>query len=190
MPQIEIAADTFEMMQADAQPLVDTADTIIKRWGMFYREHKEPEPTRAPGFKVAITYPGHVAPSLRHTKVVSAEIDGMKLPKGTLYWNALLDHMIVRACDRIKSAEQLRRLILVNHVQGRKEDTGYHYIEKANVSVQGQDSDAAWKAVYHIGKYLDLTGEVMFVWAHKEGAARPGEMGILRFDKQKSRRAD
>jgi hypothetical protein len=182
--KIDIADDTLEMMQADAKPLVDTYDTVIKRWGAFYREHgrQEPEPERKQSSKDT-NYPPHSAPSLTHTRIIHAVIDGSNAGKKGLYWNAILDALIVRTADQVKSTDQLKRLILVNHVKGRKLDQGYHYIPEADVSVQGQDSDAAWKAAYHLAKFLKIGVEVHFVWAHKPGAAKPGEWGVLKIEK-------
>jgi hypothetical protein len=43
-------------------------------------------------------------------------------------------------------------------VKGKKEDEGYRYLADVNLSVQGQDANAAW------AKQLNCPFEVIFAW--------------------------
>jgi hypothetical protein len=92
-----------------------------------------------------------------------------------------LDEAIRAAKKRAKSDDDLKRLILVNTAVGKKEDEGYRYLSDAHISVQGQDSNAAWKAVFYIAKQLGIPFEVIFTWRAKEGAAFPGVTGRFNY---------
>jgi hypothetical protein len=49
-------------------------------------------------------------------------------------------------------------------VKGKKEDEGYRYLADVNLSVQGQDANAAWKGASHMAKQLNCPFEVIFAW--------------------------
>ena len=69
----------------------------------------------------------------------------------------------------------MKELIRVNSVLGKKEDQGYRYLASVGVSVQGQDSNSAWKAVSHIAKVMHLPVNVLFVWYENQKATYPGQ---------------
>jgi hypothetical protein len=48
------------------------------------------------------------------------------------------------------------------------------------LSVQGQDANAAWRAVMFIVQNLNASVEVSFIWRNKEGAENPGKTGSMR----------
>jgi hypothetical protein len=111
--------------------------------------------------------------------VLSAELQGAKIQKPNLYWNAILNEVVVTAKAKVSDPKKLDALIIVNHEIGKKDDQGYHYIPAADISLQGQDANAAWKAIFHIVKALDLTIDVTYMWYDNDKAAKPGEMGRL-----------
>jgi len=74
----------------------------------------------------------------------------------------------------------LKKIILVNYVDGKGvQDKGYRFIEDAKLSVQGQDSNAAWKAAFHIIKAVGMNIDVSFGWENKDKAAYPGKSGRM-----------
>jgi hypothetical protein len=180
MPQVQIADETLARLQKLAIPLVDTADTVINRIIDAYENGS----ARYTGEKLAeIAYKGRPfdaasPPDLTHTKVLSAKLDGSALAKGA-NWNGLLKQAIRLAKQRTKSIDDLKRLVIVNHVVGQKDDEGYEYLADAGLSVQGQDAKAAWRGTAHIARQLGISVEVVFLWRHKEKAAFPGETGRL-----------
>jgi hypothetical protein len=180
MPQIEIGEATLARLQKHAVPLLDTFDTVINRGFDIYEAHNgQPVAVKAsePACNARTFDPGS-PPDLTHTKVLSAKLDGVLLARGA-NWNGLLKHAIRLAKQRTKNPEDLKCLIIVNHVTGQKDDEGYEYLAGAGLSVQGQDAKAAWRGVAHIAQQLGISVEVTFLWRHKDKAAFPGETGRL-----------
>lgn len=116
-------------------------------------------------------------PDLTHTKVLTIEFHGEPLDRRQANWNALLDSAVRKAKSEAKSATELKRLVFVNLEDGKKTDKGYRFLPDVNLSVQGQDTNGAWKAVCHIAQQLGCQLKVTFVWSDREGAAFPGVTG-------------
>jgi hypothetical protein len=104
---------------------------------------------------------------------------GTSLPKNDVTWNGLLNHVIIQAHAKVQSFADLKKLIHVNMIPGKKDDEGYRYLKDANVSVQGQDANAAWQTAYHAAAQLGFEVDVTFLWRQKEKAAHPGVTGRL-----------
>jgi hypothetical protein len=66
--------------------------------------------------------------------VVEAEVS---LGKGA-NWNGLLKQAIRLAKRRAKSADELKRLVIVNHVPGKKDDEGYEYLSAPTCPCRGR----------------------------------------------------
>lgn len=174
MPEITIQQSTYERLQQHAKAFVDTPDTVILRALDALDQLGGQTPAangRAPDTERRID--PRALPRLTHTKVLDAAIDGRPLTKPN--WNLLLDDMIRHAMKRTGSFEKLQRLCPVNMVRGRKEDEGYGYLPDIDVSVQGQDANAACRAVITAAQGLGIPLEIGFMWRPKEGAAYPGE---------------
>lgn len=122
-------------------------------------------------------------PNLTHTKVLSIQLNGTEFPPEATTWNALLLEAARIARKEIQSDEELRSLIAVNFVFGKKENDGYRYLKDADLSVQGQDSNKAWKGTFQIARKLGLTFEVIFAWREKEDSENPGIRGRFRRSK-------
>jgi hypothetical protein len=180
LKQIEISDSTFQRLQKLAKPLVDTTDSVIALLIDYYEKHKF---TSAMESNFAPQYPTKTfdcgdAPNLTHTKLVNAKVNGNALGNKN-NWNKLLSEVVILTAGHCKTEEDLRRAIIVNFVKGRKEDNGYHFLPKVNLSIQGQSAGDAWKAIWHIVKRFDISIEVDFVWHNKPEAAFPGEAGRL-----------
>ncbi len=184
---LQISSTTITRLQKHAKPFVDTVDSVINRILDHY-ENSSGQSSDDGGDVFAIgsiqDFDPASPPDLTHTKVLSVEFDKRGFPRSDTTWNALLNEAICLAKRSAKSDDQMKRLILVNFVKGKKENEGYRYLPDADLSVQGQDANAAWKATYHIARQLQITFEVIFTWRTKDGAANPGTTG--RF-KQKPR---
>jgi hypothetical protein len=180
MPQIELSTATFGRLQQLAEPFVDTPETVINKLIDAYESRaKAPAAveSQASGTTAKAFNPAS-PPDLKHTKVLSAKVDGEALEKGA-NWNGILVAAIRKATATAKAPDDLRRLIIVNFVPGRKDDEGYKYLPEAEISVQGQDANSSWKGAAHIAQRLGFPLEVEFLWREKEGAEHPGEMGRL-----------
>ncbi len=177
---LQLSPTTIARLQRHAKPFVDTVDTVINRILDTYESNSD---HGSNGEDDAVAdgnireFPPSASPDLRHTKVLSLEFNKKKFSRAETNWNSLLNEAIRIAKAKAKSDDELKRLIIVNYVKGRKEDEGYHYLSDVNLSVQGQDANAAWKGTFHIAKQLQCTFEVIFAWRMKDGAAYPGITG-------------
>jgi hypothetical protein len=178
---IELSDSTFSRLQAFAVPLVDTAESTIIRLLDAYEGKTEPgEGAFDPVRREIREFESDDPPDLTHTKVLAASFAGKALGPSETHWNGLLNTAVRAAAADGRSIEELQRLILVNFTAGRKEDEGYRFLEGAGLSVQGQDANAAWRAVAHIAKRLGVSVNVVFVWRQNERAAHPGVSAQLR----------
>lgn len=179
MVQLEISSETFERLQKLAIPLIDTVETVIIK--LMDRHAPEPEAIESTTRigKAPLIFTPAAPPSLTHAKVLRINFDGEPLSVG-VNWAGLLREAVKRLPSNAKTSDALRRLIVVNFVEGRKEDEGYHYLPEANLSLQGQDAVDAARAAFHIAQQMGWALEVEFVWRNKPGAAHPGRMGLLK----------
>jgi hypothetical protein len=97
-------------------------------------------------------------------------------------WNDLLSQAHAEALEKLGSFEVLKRISLSAITQERREDSGFHYQAALGFSIQYVDSNNAWRHVLTLAKRLGVSVEVQVRWREKEGAAFPGEFGILRWE--------
>jgi hypothetical protein len=173
MPEITIQQSTFERLQRHAKPLVDTTDTVIVRALDALDLRLAEDDGAGPAPEAERLIDPRALPSLTHTKVLDASIEGQRISKAN--WNRLLEEMLSRAMKRVGSFEKLRPLCPVNVVRGRKEDEGYSYLREIDLSVQGQDANGACRAIVMAAQSLGIAVDVGFMWRLKDGAAHPGE---------------
>lgn len=174
MPDVSLQISTFERLQGHAKPLIDTIDSVINR-ALDVLEKCAPPAAISPAYPNAQEQriDPRKLPKLTHTKVLDAAIAGTSITRPN--WNLLLEEMLQLAMKRVATFDKLQKLCPVNMVNGRKEDEGYHYLPDLDISVQGQDSNGACRAVVTVVQALDIALEIGFMWRHKEGAAFPGE---------------
>lgn len=176
VPLVDLSEPTYQQLQKLAEPFVDKTpeDVIIK---LIHSYVGGSQTATAPISSGPKEYGIGAAPNLGHTKVLSAELNGVALQNAN--WNRLLDQVILQAANKLKDVKALKELIVVNSVEGKKEDQGYRFLSAAGVSVQGQDSNGAWKAVAHLAKAAKFSVQVVFVWYDNPKAANPGRTGKL-----------
>jgi hypothetical protein len=179
MPQIAITDATLARLQKHAVPLIDSFDTLINRvFDAYEANNGTGDAAVSESVDTVRTFTASSPPDLTHTKVLSAKIDGTPLAKGA-NWNGLLKQAVRLAKRRAATADELKRLVIVNFAPGKKDNEGYEYLSDADLSVQGQDAKGAWRGVAHIAQQLGVPVEVVFLWRHKDKAAFPGETGCL-----------
>ncbi len=192
---IEISDNNFKRIQEISEPLVDTVDTVLARLLDSYEKFsKEVVPTgtlsdaRLPSAYLDVEdFPPYLAnlkeydafnpPDLTHTGIKAAKFAGTRIDSPS--WNVLLDVSIRQAVRKLGGVEHLRKVVPINVMEGKKTDQGYRYLADVNVSVQGQSAKDAWRATAKIARRLAHTVHVQFYWQNKEGAERPGEVGIF-----------
>jgi len=138
----------------------------------------------APTKSAEMQFPPDLAPDLTFTHVVSISVAGKEYAKKDRYWNTVMFDVVARAAEKLKSKEKVMQLIPVNYVDGvgPKERGGFRYIEEGGFSVQGQDSNAAWKTIFHIAKALGWKVETIFRWEDNAKSANPGKVGRMTYE--------
>jgi hypothetical protein len=181
MPSVELSPQTFARLQTHAVPLVDNIETVISRLIDFYESRDgAPIGASANGDASKIRQFNPLSPPpLAHTKILNVEFCGMALDHGQSNWNGLLNAAVRHAKAQAKSTKELKQLVIIPYVEGLKADEGYRFLPDVGISIQGQDSNGAWKAACHVAQKLNLPVSATFVWREKEGAAFPGVTGQL-----------
>ncbi|MGD0191400.1 MAG: hypothetical protein ABSD74_11720 [Rhizomicrobium sp.] len=179
MPEFRVSDATFSRLKKHAEPLVDNSDSLLNRILDVYEQNASPP--RRPSTQITDSprvFSVSSPPNLLHTKVLSAKINGVALSKPN--WNKLLVELVRRAKGKLSIPADAKKFVIVNFVRGKKEDEGYRYVPEIGISVQGQDSNSAWRGASHLAQQLGIPVEVEFMWRMKEGALHPGLIGILR----------
>jgi hypothetical protein len=178
---VKLSTSLFERLQAHATPLVDTIETVILR----AVDALDAQKAAANGSKTAPADEGPIEfkpgrhPSLSHTTPKAITLNGKEFAKGDIYWNTLMYATIREAHAQGHTLEQITSEMIVKHVQGKKEDNGYKFLEEVGISVQGQDANAAWKQAYTMATAFEMSIQVIFTWQANEKAAQPNVTGIF-----------
>lgn len=180
MPQVDLTDATFARLRKLAVPFEDTPETVIQKL-LNAHEQKPSVQNASSNPTQSATQPQHFdaisPPDLTHTKLLSAKLNGAYLREEN--WNQLLVEAIRLAKTHASTNDELRRLIPVNFMIGKKNNDGYRFYSDIGLSVQGQQANTAWKGAYHIARQLGISIEAEFQWRVKDGAAHPGVTGRL-----------
>ena len=179
MPHIEVQNTTFQRLQRLAEPFVDTPETVILRALDKLEDGTPNTPTAHRPAKVDLVIDPRNIPNLTHTKLLSAKLDGKDFVR--VNWNSLLDEALRIATRAGLMAGDIQRICSVNVKQGKKTDEGYGFLDDANLSVQGQDANAACRGIVAIARHLKVGMAIEFTWREKDGAAHPGKVAIINY---------
>ena len=204
--KVEVSQETYDRLQQRAVPFEDTPESVIVK----LLDESRVEGHRGSGrvssetdcgrevataaqrgasaqpfgpgaeVDVAISDP-FSPPSLKHTKVLCAEVDGQEVTKAN--WATVRHAVVAIALDR--GGYNLRRLLEVcpmNAIAPPKYDEGYSYYQDLGLSIQGQDANHAWQATAAMARALGLRVKVRFQWRAKTDAEYPGKLGLLTID--------
>lgn len=182
MPNISIKNETLARLQKIAIPLVDTADSVIRRvLDAFEASNNFDIPgTKDSGPGMPIKDNGAVMlfnwrnpPVLAHTTVTQVVLNGEQFVKSDNFWNSIMFAVIRAAKKHGKTADQLSQLLFVNHAKGQKTDNGYKFMPDVGLSIQGQNSDNAFRQSFALAEVMKFKLEVFFRWQNKPEAAFP-----------------
>lgn len=187
MPTAELSDLTNSRLQAIAIPLTDTHDSVIARLLDHWDATKENQPkVIKPGDPTGMKEDGRTMvfdpatpPQLNFTTPMQAIINGKKLAKGETYWNTMMNTMIREVYAKGHNAQAIHDMLFINACVGKKEDNGYKFLEDVGLSVQGQDSNAAFRQMYQLAALNGITFEVGFRWQDNEKAAYPNREAVL-----------
>jgi hypothetical protein len=168
---VTLAPGTIDRLKAHAEPLIDTADSVVNK-AIDALEALSGKSV-SPDHGLRSVNPA-APPNLSYTTVHSVVLDGKSFAPAECYWNHLMLAAIREAKKKLGSKEKVKNLVLCNNVLGKKEDNGYKYLEDVGISVQGQDANGAWKTTYHVLEAIKVPVEVVFSWQDNPKAASPG----------------
>jgi len=95
------------------------------------------------------------------------------------FWNRLLFTAISMAAKTLPK-DEVAVLVTCGFVPGKRKAAGYYYIGEADISVQAQNANSAWRATYHILEAIRMPVEIEFSWQigwkPAKGDAAPAKM--------------
>lgn len=145
----------------------------------------QPQTLEKTGDEETLSFEGTKVPSLLHTRLIDATLDGDDIPKKPNYtyltWNGLRDHLIRRVIKSCDNADLLINLEIQGVISGDRRDAGYKptKIQNKPYSIQGQGSQICWADSVTISKKMGWQIRAEFQWLDKPNAARPGKNAIL-----------
>ncbi len=134
MKKIDISDELFLRLQAQAEPLVDTIETVIERAvsSLEAGSSKAPSaPTGAVSTGKLISFDAFSPPDLKHALPKRIRIDGVVFKKN--YWNALMIEMITRSAGKLPTIQAVKDEIYAPIQDGESHASGYYYAIGANI---------------------------------------------------------
>lgn len=113
--------------------------------------------------------------SLTHAKMIEGRFDEERAAN----WADLIDCAVRTA---LKKGLPLRDVkAIVNLEDGEVNERGFHRIRDTAFSVQGMDANNSWREALRLARKANSVILVRLQWRDKEGAAHPGEEGLLQW---------
>ena len=181
MPTVTLSDATFAELKSLAEPFVDTPESLVA--ALIHDEVERRGALVGENGKVAgskdnvLQLDPQSHDDLGHTRLISATVNNRELPRPK--WNSLMNHLHVLARKRLGSLDAIRRVSGANLKQAKYEKDGYKYEPDGDFSIQGVGANAAWDNSLSVAQALKLGIKVKFEWRDKDGAAHPGETGVL-----------
>ena len=113
--------------------------------------------------------------SLTFAKMIEGRFDD----ESATNWNDLIDCAVRTALRKGVPPQDVRAI--VNLEEGKINERGFHQIRDTDYSVQGMDANNSWRESLRLARKASSAILVRFQWRDKEGAAHPGEEGLLRW---------
>lgn len=175
---IELPDDLFARLQDHAVPFIDTPVSVIER-ALDALEAGDEDPKERQREGAARTFNPAAIPDLKFTSVLSAAVAGKALKKGECYWNTVMLRTIAAAAKLGNSTQDILDLLTVNSEAGKREDSGYKFVAEADLSIQGQESNAAWRQAYTVASSFGIEVQLEFAWQDHPKAAMRNQKGSL-----------
>lgn len=183
MASADLKDTTVARLQKHAIPLQDTYDSVINRLLDAYEAAQSVQPKK-PGEPLKIEgntmhFDPNNAPPLGFTTLTQVVLNGEQFAKADTYWNKVMNRVIIEAAKAGNDADALFKMLTINAAIGEKTDNGYTYLPEAGLSVQGQDSNAAFRQAFQLAEALRINLKVYFYWQDNEKAAYPNQRGLF-----------
>ena len=182
-PVVRISDETFEMLQQVALPLVDTADSAIRKAlevyldveGKKHTVEKIEMPCRDLLSSTKI-FPPDKPPNLTHTSFINGQVGDTKVSK----WNHLLLAAHVQAFKKLgMNLGALQKVSESNIREGEIEEGGFKPASGYGFSVQSVEANKAWATSYHLAAKFGFPISAEFRWQMKDKAAFPGSVARM-----------
>jgi hypothetical protein len=113
--------------------------------------------------------------NLTHAKI----IEGRFGSESAANWNDLIDCAVRTALNKGVPDREVRAIVYLE--EGDLHERGFHRIRGTAYSVQGMDARNSWRESLLLARKSNSVILVRFQWRDKEGAAHPGEEGLLKW---------
>lgn len=187
-PVVTISDETFAMLKHVAEPLVDTADSVIqKALTVYINSTKSAQGLISGPIGVQSQMPRESSslgknfdpdspPSLTHASFVSGKVASISVNR----WNNLLIEAHAQAFKSLRGDLAALQRVSEAHVRkGEITESGFKPVHKLGFSVQGVEANKAWIISLRLAKRFNFPIQIEFRWQQKEGAAFPGELGQM-----------
>lgn len=146
--------------------------------------HVRPLPSRRKGStgepctETPVSYSPDGPPDLRHTSILRGHFADEEISSWTSLVHAAVRHALLHAG---RSLGELQQVVGAHIVEGELSDRGFRPVHGTQVSVQGMEARRAWNDALAVARDTGARLELHFTWQQVEGAARPGEHGVLQW---------
>ena len=180
MPSVVIPDLLYQRLQSIAVPLEDTMITVIEKLFDFYSQNNqnnskilEYHDFNESRLKINPNNPD----CLKFTKVLQAFLDQEEIFNPN--WNLILHSAFKLALKKGVDISDLEKISSCNIFKGKKLDEGYSYLPDAKISIQGINSNDAWRNILIIMKKIQLPVTVVYKWRQNDQAIHPGREASL-----------
>lgn len=118
-------------------------------------------------------------PNLAFTNVRRVKFENEVLPHASNYWNKVMEHVIVAAAKAGWSAKEIVSRSTAPMSLEAVSHNGFRFLPEAKLSVQGQDSNGAWRQIQKLCIACGFRIEIEFQWQDTPKAALPNQRGKL-----------
>lgn len=165
MHTAQISDFAFKYLKSQAEPLVDTTETVLDR---ILSEHKAMM-TESGKFPVGtqMSFGASDLPSVTHSSISTAKVGGKPTIKKD--WNHTLLAVIDAAVLTGVAPKMVRSLLQANTIAGLpdadEEKKGYRYTpSKADFTFQGLDAERACKNIVLLAEQYGIAVEITLKW--------------------------
>jgi hypothetical protein len=127
----------------------------------------------------ASTFEADAPPNLAFTNVRRVAFENEVLPHSSNYWNKVMEHVILAAAKAGWSAKEIIASSTAPMSIEASSQNGFRFLSEAGLSVQGQDSNGAWRQIQKLCAACGFRIEIEFQWQDTPKAALPNQRGKL-----------
>ena len=160
LPQITLSPETFHQLHKLCGEKLTDFDGVIVGLLADHAALKNAAPK---------VYTNGLAPNLTGTTLREAEIGGRPLQK--VDWQSLMIEAISQAAEKIGTGADFKKLVTIKTKPGDQKQNGWYFVPAANVTIQGQNTNAVLKTTERIAKALKLPVKAEFAWGAKSDKA-------------------